>query len=415
MKSINKIKASALYFTIMAMVLVSALVSAFVLWSVYFNVKNHQDFNKIKLAQLLNDSEGIINYYYDNLSTAPFKTSIYNEGDTVVLTKKPYGIFDLLTFKVNIGNLESFKDYISAYVTNFDSTALYIGNSNQPLKFVGDVEINGDVYLPEKGAERAYVEGKSFTGDKFFEGNQKLSNQFPLLDSKLLDRLNFIFTSLPENIFDTIVNYSTISIDTCLLNKGKLGLIIMDNSNFFQKKLIGKWIILSSNEIFISNYYSTSGQVFIANQIEVESGFKGEVQLFANQNILINDNVTLNYPSFLFLKTANFKNAQLTIEPNCKVLGGVFLISDNQDISNQSLLQLKNNTLVVGQVYCNTFLQLSGTVFGNVYANKLYLKTNSSVYENLIMDCKINAYKKDKQLLTLPIHNSGKYEIIDWE
>ena len=48
--------------------------------------------------------------------------------------------------------------------------------------------------------------------------------------------------------------------------------------------------------------------------------------------------------------------------------------------NDNRIKQLKNNTLVVGQVYCNTFLQLSGTVFGNVYANKLYLKTNSIIW-----------------------------------
>ncbi len=411
----KKAKSSALYFTLMAMVLVSALVSAFVLWSVYFNVKNHQDFAKIKLAQLLNDSEGIVNYYQAELSEIPFVTSVYNSGDSIFLTKKPYGVFDIISFKVSLGQFTHYKDYISAFVGDYDSTALHLANSNSSLKMVGEVNLQGNVYLSDKGFERAYIEGKSYTGTKFLEGNQKISDEFPLVHQKLNDRLDFLLQSININLFDTVVSIASVASDTCFISKGKLGLLLMDDSDFFQKKLIGKWVVYSKGNIYISSYFNTSGQVFIANEIEVESGFKGELQLFAIQKVEINENVNLQYPSYIFIKTYSENSQEINIQSGSKILGGIFLIGQNNSANNPSIVKLHNNSLIIGQVYSSSLLQLSGKVFGNVYANKLYLKTNSSVYENLLMDCSILVSKKDKQLINIPFNQNGKHQIIDWE
>ncbi|HAW20027.1 MAG TPA: hypothetical protein DCX14_07590 [Flavobacteriales bacterium] len=103
-------------------------------------------------------------------------------------------------------------------------------------------------------------------------------------------------------------------------------------------------------------------------------------------------NVTLNYPSVLFIEREQITNqAQLYIEDNCTISGLVILMDRIDSRTGGSLLQVAKDAIIEGQVYCEGKMDHKGTVLGTIETSGFLLSTPSSIYENHLLDAKIDS------------------------
>jgi len=65
---------------------------------------------------------------------------------------------------------------------------------------------------------------------------------------------------------------------------------------------------------------------------------------------------------------------------------------------------------VYGTVYCFGRTQLQGSVFGTVYTDRFFLNTESSNYENVILNGAINRDSLPKEFIVLPLFNDPNYK-----
>ncbi len=98
-------------------------------------------------------------------------------------------------------------------------------------------------------------------------------------------------------------------------------------------------------------------------------------------------------------------------------LMGVIFTNQSEFASDlqQTLITIEKEALLTGQLYADGFVDIKGEVRGTIWCNKFLLKTNSSVYENHLLDAIIDRSKLSAYYVGSGIIASGKTKkIIKW-
>jgi hypothetical protein len=69
--------------------------------------------------------------------------------------------------------------------------------------------------------------------------------------------------------------------------------------------------------------------------------------------------------------------------------------------------------IIKGEVYCNTNIELKGTVFGTVYTSNFIAKQSGSVYQNHLYNATIVVDSLSQKYVGLPFSNSKK-GVLKW-
>jgi hypothetical protein len=149
----------------------------------------------------------------------------------------------------------------------------------------------------------------------------------------------------------------------------------------------------------------------------LKESVEGDMQLFAQDSILISKNCQLNYPSVVGLigKGQSTTARKIICHEDVVIKGTVFLYNESFDRKNQALLTIGKGTQITGQVYSSELLALRGKIIGSAYCQKIILKTASSVYENHLMDAVINRPELSPSFVGVPLTESiTNQRIIKW-
>jgi hypothetical protein len=312
-------------------------------------------------------------------------------GDTVLLRSQPWGIYSVITVTAWKNNYRKIKSYLIGQASD-NTYALYLADTDQPLKITGNTLLKGKVSLPKKGVDRAYVEGKNFKGKELIEGQtEKSEKSLPKLNEQWakIDVLEFYktydYTYMYELPFDSIFPFSE-------------SVIVYESPNSFSlsnQTLSGNLILCSQDSIYVRNTAELDNLLLIAPVIRVEKGFKGSLQLYATDRIEIEEDVVLQYPSSLYLqdKDKNFRrefDAQIHLHKNSIVSGGIVITSESPDFRSPVKLLIDEDVTVSGFVYNQGITQHQGQIWGTLYTKQFFLKTKSSSYINHLIDATID-------------------------
>ncbi len=307
--------------------------------------------------------------------------------DTVSITDKPWGIFRIISVTSGRNNYSRTKSFlIGSRLDN--TTALYLADTDQPLKVTGTTKIRGNVFLPKRGIERAYVEGKNFKGDKLYYGNKEISDRYlPELSDVIaqIDVRDFFreydFDMIYQIPDDTIVEFTN---NTVLYES--VNPIHLENIN-----VSGNMIFSSSDSIFVGKSSKLDNILLIAPVIRIEKGFSGSLQLYATERVEIEEQVDLHFPSSVFLQDRDDARrrvfeAAVNIAGKARVNGSILITSTSPDYRNPVKIRIDEDAVVAGMVYNEGETQLNGSVLGTLYTKRFFLKTKSSSYVNHIID-----------------------------
>ncbi|MFH6996238.1 hypothetical protein ACHRWY_27565, partial [Flavobacterium sp. FlaQc-48] len=81
---------------------------------------------------------------------------------------------------------------------------------------------------------------------------------------------------------------------------------------------------------------------------------------------------------------------------------------NSHDLIDKNTIEIDEEGLVFGDLYCTGKLMLKSNVYGSVYTNRFFLKTASSNYENMISDIEINTDKRPAYFISIPLFNTRK-------
>lgn len=355
----------------------------------------------------------------DTLSLITTSLDLYENGkDTVTISKRFWGVYSLGTLGVHQNTIQG-KIYnnksilLGGDLLEEQQAAIYLAGRNNELNIGGTTRITGDAYLPIGGIKPAMINGINYRNDKLiYDGQKKQSKRFLLPRNQLLiDTIKSYFQPISSNTsVENLVEPNSFLQPTKVISGQD---IYINNLS-----LKGNIIVKADSNVVITANNQIEDIIVIATNIIVESGFKGNIQLFAKRNITIQPNVQLNYPSALVL----FKNDDMTItkQPIIEVgeksiIEGVIWLEELKVNRTKGIVILKENTLVHGQIISNGFVDTKGKVYGNITCTGFFLKTAASIYENHLFNTEINATKLNPYFLNHRIFDKTKSnKIIKW-
>jgi hypothetical protein len=120
--------------------------------------------------------------------------------------------------------------------------------------------------------------------------------------------------------------------------------------------------------------------LLIAPIIKIGKGFRGKVQLFASDSIVIDTNATLLYPSVVCLN-ATGKKAFFETRHGATISGTIILAGEGRP-----LYLMRPGSVLHGQLYNSGTTQLEGRVYGSAYLQGMRFYNEWGEHENIIRD-----------------------------
>lgn len=408
------LKASALFIVLFVSLVIGILCSALIYSAFLYNI---QVYDSIKHGKMNRNANSAINFLFSQ------KGQVFNsiidlygdEEDSVYITNKNWGVFDVAVVKAFSGKYQSSKVLMYGYKgDSLSELSIYLVDQQRPLSVSGNTLIKGVAYLPEAGVKSAYVEGQSFSGKTFVEGNiKKSSYSLPALDTILLrdlvKEISNPYIELSRNVDDQDTLWRSFNDSTIYISSS--------SSMYLNKKVLSGNIIVHSNQIvFISKDCSLSDILVTASAVVVESGFVGNLQIFVKDSLIIGSNCEFIYPSVAGLIKTDFKSKQSFIKIGANTLfqGLIFSHQVIRDLK-ETLITTDIGSYIEGQVYSDGLLDLKKDVFGSVYCNKFLLMTTSGIYENTLLNVRIDNSKLSRHYIGSSLLSSkNKKSIIKW-
>ena len=320
-----------------------------------------------------------LNFFLKNPSTWNSTTQVdYNDCNIKAVQ---HGVFKNLT-------ITSFtrKDTLSTSILisneSKNKTALYVSNSNKEISYFGNVKIKGDSFIPYKKITQAYI-SNSIKNNLLLQGSVENSDI-------VLPKLNpLIVNAYIETIKKIKLNNksNTNQFSNSFANTTK----IIEWHNGSNYNLKGNIILYNKEEIVINRADILTDIIVIAPKVTINENFNGAIQIMAIENIEIKKNVRLNYPSFVLLNNENNIDTNLQIDQDTYIGGNVVIYSTDIDELNKNKCTIKENTLIIGAIYCNGILNIKGKILGSIYTSRLLENSNQAERYNTLNDVEINA------------------------
>ncbi|MBC7913521.1 MAG: hypothetical protein H7Y07_05290 [Pyrinomonadaceae bacterium] len=184
--------------------------------------------------------------------------------------------------------------------------------------------------------------------------------------------------------------------------------------------LAGNIILFSENQITLDSTCTLDNVLVFAKSIHVSSGFKGRVQLFATESILVGKNCVFNYPSGMgVLKPDSESNIQPKIViGDSSVFKGILFSYEKVKSDAQTLIDIGNNVRIEGEVFSKGMIRFKNgaTIYGGIKANRVIYETNSTLFENYLVNTTINTDLLSPYYLTSSIFSgiSTKRKVLEW-
>lgn len=415
------VRANALFIVIVISLVMGILCSSLIGIAYYqrLQVQKNQLFKKLE-----NDASSGLNVVLadrqERFSSTETTLDLFGDGtDSVSLKKTPWGVYEVAVVNAFSHNHHRVKSVlIGSDLDEKGKSAIYLSDQNSQLALAGNTVIKGTCYLPEAGVKRAYIEGVSFSGSNLINGTTLRSEfMLPPLNDKVLKPL--------ISHFETGGDLQSEATVTAPLNQDTMQQSFFDPSirlnaasvqRLTQKVLEGNIVLVSDKPLEIDSSCKIDNIIVVAPAVVFHEGFRGSLQVFCTDSIIVRDQVFLKYPSVLGLIKTSVKVKQPVIMVGQKAVikGVVFTYCHIPDLE-KTIIRLGKESRVEGQVYSDGGVDLQGTVYGNITCSRFTLRTPSSIYENHILNGVIDSGKLSEYYVgSSLVYSKNNKKVVKW-
>lgn len=369
--------------------------------------------NRAKIREVAASGMALVqsNYFHEGDTTL---TDFLYTGDSLHLSNRQWGLYDVVTVRARY-HMDSLRKAFYIGKELQDSLVLYVADEDRNLSVSGETKIVGNASIPQAGIKPAFVDGNFYKGiKKIVDGKIAYSERtLPAIDENRL-----------KNIFETSFNPNTIQELASTVHQSfyqdsyiiaEQAPLVLDNV-----QLHGKILITSDSSITIRANADLKDIICIAPYIRVEAGFSGNIQLFAQDSMRIEKDCRFSYPSSLVLfPPYKGANARLSLGKNTDFSGTVLLYEkERRDVPN--LLELEENVKITGDLIAYGMLKYKAPlqVIGSTYCYRFVTQTQSTLYENYLIDITLDRRQLNPFYLKSPLwqnqHVKSKNQIVSW-
>lgn len=395
------LKSAALYLVLVISLIVSVLLGSLIYLAFFFRDQDAKFHRKELLRQQVDAGFSLVSSRNFPYVRDTALTNVIQKGDSIYFSKYEWGLYDVVVIRANMHQDSLMKTALMGAVPT-DSTVLYITDEDRPVSVSGETVIKGTAFLPKSGVRPSYVDGEYFKGnEKIVEGKSKDSDrQMQALNSK---RLTTIQSLIKENTEKTEYSTDILPIGTTTKNPFHQRTIRYDlvaDQGQITDSLIGNIQLVSDTTIIIPATAFLQDVVVVAPCIRIEKGFKGAAQFFATDSLILEDNVSLQYPSTAAVIGAEGKKTSLRIGNDCHISGTVLLYEPKRS-DMPSAASLGKDCTVQGELIVYGLLDYSKglQVTGHTACYRFLYKSPSSMYENFLVNIKFDRSKLSPHFL----------------
>jgi hypothetical protein len=385
----KRVNASALGYAISFLLMIALLCTGVLLISSVNKRLEHFYLTKEHLV-----FDNYVSLQFGAIMKSSTRELIHYSGDTSLILKKQWGAFEIITSNTFHKSLHIESSVLIGHETSNDIPTLYIPENNQPLKLAGDALVEGDVFISERGVDRAYIAGRSFSRNKLIDGKISKSERFlPALG----DGISLLEV---ENLVKNTQKVEQLPTDSTFSFQDKTTLYEVFDPIVLNQKLKGNLIIRSFDKITVTEKSHLEHVILIAPEIIFEKNTKAVTQVIAQKRIVLESDVKLLYPSVCVLQEEkpelDGKIHEILIGENAQVLGGVLLRSSQPDFRKPLRLSIASQSVVAGLVYNSGETEIKGSIIGHCYTNALVLRYGGGENSNHLFDCTLSSEKLPK-------------------
>lgn len=392
-----QVKANSLLYAVYVCLIVAIICSGLLYFSGLYNMLNLY-YNTREALFVQNDSA--VNYFLadGNIENDQLMT---DDGIASFVTYKNYGLIKVATVRSLYHNdTISSSHFIGSYPST--SKAIHLAEFSSPISFSGTVTLIGDKTLPSGIISDRYIgnvpnvlnsKGKaSLATDMLPDIRSDFKNGLPIISCKAAT-----FGDIepnPQGIYINSFDDETLKVTT--------------GYTIDAKGVKGNFVITAKDSIEINPALVMEDIIINAPVVRIKSGFSGSVQIYATTKVIVEDGVTLKYPSSVVVYNATDNKATIDIGVKSAVYGAVVLYGNpikRMDINN---IRLSKNSLVVGDVYATGKVIAGGSIYGTLYAYGLSGQNRQIVYENCLIDTTIDVSLRPDYFVSMPLFNEKK-------
>lgn len=144
------------------------------------------------------------------------------------------------------------------------------------------------------------------------------------------------------------------------------------------KRLVDSLLSVDCQDVLLSESV-TPDTIIIARKARIISGFRGSLQVFARDSIVVEDSVTLDFPSGLFSQT------HVSIGDN-SVINGYVIVTPSESIVTKSAYKQSKTACVRGLIHIGGAAQIQGIISGTAMIERAVYYSSRGYYDNMIYD-----------------------------
>lgn len=395
------IQASSLLYAIYVCLIIAILSGGLVY---IFTINKTLATRQLVNEELIDRCDSCYDYFLTNSET--FRNTnkehidLFGDGLKCEFVKERWGMYSKLMGKAFFRKDTVYKNFLIGQIKSKKDLALYMSDFGEELKISGATKIIGDLKLPKKRYKTAHILGNQNQNNPKIEGKIGVSAQ-----------------NLPKIVPPKLVypmNMEEITLETLKKKKGKLLfngfdkktlLIHLDQNESLDKiRIKGNFIIKSRDTVFLSEETYIEDVIIQAPKVIIKKGFTGNLQIYADKEVVVESEVKLQYPSCIVISSSGQDaEKKISIAENVEIYGGIVMDGLSFSEKQNNHIQIGENTLIVGDIYCNGIMELKGNIRGSLYTHKLELETKSSKYTDVILNGTINSTEVPKDFVGLPL------------
>ncbi|WP_321308594.1 hypothetical protein [Marinifilum fragile] len=409
----KKIRAGALQYVVALSLLIFFLMGLFMLRAHYSNLHVNEVLISQRLSDHLSSAKLLIKHEPSLLNQVGKKELEILDGK-VSLKTEHWGVFDLVQLETSYRHQHKEEIFMLGDNTQIEGRpSLYLTDKRRYLSVCGDTWIGGPVYLPALGVRRSYVDGVGYYREKLIQGEIRNSDsKLPQVRSKYLERFEEMWKLDTDR--DSIVGWEEINTGELKRSFKEKSLVIhsVDEIHLQNMSLKGKIKLISDKAIVIDETSQVEQCILIAPKVVCGTGSQLNCQIYARNYVEIGADSRIKYPSIVMMNGPN-PQKELIIRDSTWFNGEIVVLGKQE--KKAPVVKLKPNTKMLGMLYCEGTVELEGDVAGSVYTNRFLLKTRSALYENHLLNNRVDVADLDENYAGIAwINEEREKEILEY-
>ena len=248
------------------------------------------------------------------------------------------------------------------------------------LTLAGRTVLHGQLRLPRHGVQYGQIRSVFFNGER-------IEGQRASYAGKELPALRPGVRQATDNLLHLLESPTTreTAPDSQEAGFGTVFPRLLNAADLAQGTHLAGMIVLVGDEVVIDSTCRLQNILVVGRTVHIGDGFRGTAQLFATDTVLIGRQVTLGYPSGVFIAREN-PGRYAEIGPKSRVEGYVIVDGDGRPEVRRTNYRQERTAVVRGLLWADGAAQVQGIVSGCLVANQLAYYTPEGYYDDMLYD-----------------------------